>query len=248
MAVARCMAPPARVLLALMGLSAILSVSALKYAGSEHAYEWNEVHTARVLQDSSKGVCFEKGATTCVAYTLKANKPIMAFVALRSEAKASLQGANSSKYVEESVCEGTVCDIKVDVSERHSYCLVMLNRDNESPPFKASSSGAVVIEFKVNGCPATFWAIIAAVVVVVLLIALFACFGACCVHIVRNRNRQQTQALNTNPPVGPQVPGQVIASPPMYQQDVGAPPLQFPPQVVVGTPQPQPIQFLEAKL
>jgi len=250
MAADRCMAPSAWALLALLGLSAVLSVSALKYSGNGHGYEWNEVHTARVMQDSSKGVCFEKGATKCVAYAFKADKPIIAFVALRSEAKASLQGANSSKHIEESVCIGKVCNVKVDVSNKHSYCLVMLNRDNELPAFKASSLGTVRIDFKVNGCPATFWAIIAAIIVLVLLIALFACCGACCVHIMRNQNRQQTQATNMNPPIGPLGPGPMIAPLPVYQHDVGPQqqPIQFPSQVALGTPQPQPIQFLEAKL
>ncbi|CAD7696633.1 unnamed protein product [Ostreobium quekettii] len=250
MAAERRWAPFGAALVALLIWSTFLSASCLPYEG-DGSYEWNEVHSVQVEEDSSKGVCFRKGATTCVKYQIRANKTILAFVALRADAKASLDGSRMVKHVKGSVCSGKTCNVDVGVSEKHSYCLVMLNRNNDAPEFKDASPSKAEIRFKVNGCPSTLWAIISVVIVILLMIALVACCSVCCMHFVRRRNRQRI-AHQMNPVIqlGPNT---TLPPGPMYQADVrpGVPqagPGEQYPQVAIGTPQPQSIQFLEAKL
>lgn len=250
MATKRRWAPFGAALVALLTWSTFLCARCLPYE-EDGAYEWNEEHRDVVEEDSSKGVCFRKGATTCVKYQIRANKTILAFVALRADAKASLNGSKSVAHVKGSVCYGAICNVDVEVSERHSYCLVMLNRDNEAPEFTDPAPSTALIRFKVNGCPSTLWAIISVVIVILLMIAMVACCSVCCMHFVRRRNHQR-MAAQMNPVIqlGPTT---VLRPGPMYQRDAqpgvpqAGPGGQYP-QVAIGTPQPQSIQFLEAKL
>jgi len=247
---ARFTIPPGAALVLVLGWVTLFSGRPLVWCREDDdAYEWDKEHRVTVEDNKSKGICFRKGTTTCVKYRIEASYSILAFVAKREDARDSLKGSQDVEYVDGSVCANPYCDEDVDVSEKHSYCLVILNRNNTNPEFTKAAGKDVTIKFKVNGCSGTFWTIIGVVIVIVLLIAIFSCCIACCVHFVRKRDRQQ-QAVQ----MASVVPvGQATVFTPSTEFPQSIPPtppnghLQYP-QVAVGMPQQQSIQFLEAKL
>lgn len=247
---ARLTVPPGAAVVLILGWATLFSGRLLVWCREDDdTYEWDKEHRVTVENDNSKGICFRKGTTTCVKYKIEANYPILAFVAKREDARDSLKGIQDVEHVAKSECRNTSCIGDVDVSEKHSYCLVILNRNNTNPRFSQAAGKDVTIKFKVNGCSGTFWTIIGVVIVIVLLIAIFSCCVACCVHFVRKRDRQQ-QAVQMASVV--QVGQATVFTPshPFPQRMPPTPPNgqeQFP-QVAVGTPQQPSIQFLEAKL
>lgn len=245
----RLTARPGAALVLFLGWVTLFLGRPLVWCREGDAYEWDKEHRVTVENDNSKGICFRKGTTTCVKYKIDATHPILAFVARKEDASDSLKGDFAVEYVERSVCRGVYCRVNVDVSKKHSYCLVILNRNNNIPAFSEASGKDVTIRFKVNGCSGTLGTIIGVVIVIVLLIAIFSCCVACCVHFVRKRDREQ-QAVQMASVV--QVGQGAVFTPPPVFPPTGPPPpphgqAQYP-QVAVGTPQQQSIQFLEAKL
>lgn len=212
-------------------------------------YEWDVDHSVILRVNDSKGICFTKGSTSCVEYTTTSSYPVLSFVTKREDATKALEGQTKVAVVDGSVCNANICNIKVSVSEKSSYCLVILNRGNEQPSFRRYYPRRVALTFKVNGCPNTFWTVIAVVIVIVFLIAIFACCIACCVHFMRKRHQQQ-QLIQ----MGPVAHGTVLPAPPVSAQAFQQPPGRpgaHPQNVFLGSavpPNQQPIQFLEAKL
>ncbi|GMH40992.1 hypothetical protein BSKO_08902 [Bryopsis sp. KO-2023] len=171
----------------------VASGRGLRSYGSIHdRYEWGKEYHVHLEEGYQKGICFERGSTSCVQYSFFSSAPLLAFVANREFTAQSLKGNQEVGYVGGSDCQGTNCTaIKVGVSDKHSYCLVILNRENRIPDFSPPANSIVDLTFQVNGCPSTFWTIVSIVIVIVIMISIIACCVGVCIHMQKTKNSRR---------------------------------------------------------